>query len=158
MANYQNEPVSFAPISNVTATPGTNDPEVGARTTRGDEDYVYCFNAGNSDIPPTYGCILSAVTGYSVTISSITGVDQLVGVVKHKTLTTATYGWVMVRGFSLIEMEADNSAAAGVSLALAADGEFAHKSASTQYPGNACGKAMAAIASAASGMAFIGVF
>jgi hypothetical protein len=158
MTVYNASPVRFAGVSQVTATRGSNDPEVGTRTCEGDEEYIFVYNAGNSDIPPTYGATVSAVTGYSVTISSITSVDWLIGVCKHTTLTTGTYGWLMTRGFAAVEMEADNSAAAGQILALAADGEFALKSNSTGYPTPACGKTTEAIASGASGVAFISCF
>lgn len=158
MTHYANRPVLFAGKSMVTATLGTNDPEPGYRMTVGDEDYVFVYNAGNSQIPPSYGAVVSAVSGYSVTISSTTSVDFLVGVCVHATLTTATYGWLCTRGFVQVEMEADNSAAAGQLLALAADGEFALKSNSTGYPTPAVGKTMEAIASAGSGTAFINVF
>jgi hypothetical protein len=157
MTNYANNQVNFQAVSNVTATLGANDPEPGYRTTVGDEDYVFVYNAGNSQIPPTYGAVMSAVSGYSVTISSTTSVDFLVGVCKHATLTTGTYGWLVTKGFVQVEMEADNSAAAGQILALAADGEFALKSNSTGYPTPAVGKAMEAIASAGSGTAYISV-
>lgn len=158
MTHYANRPVSFAGVSMVTASLGANDPEPGYRLTQGDEDYVFVYNAGNSEIPPSYGAVLSAVTGYSVTISSTTSVDFLVGVCKHSTLTTGTYGWLVTRGFAPVEMEADNSAAAGQILALATDGEFALKSNSTGYPTPAVGKTMEAIASGASGSAYISVY
>ncbi len=146
--------ILFEGISNVTAT---NSVEVGTERKVGDETYRYVYNAGGEQIAPSYGVILSAVTGYSVTISSVTSVDFLVGVVKHATLTTATYGWVLTQGFCDIEMEADNSAAAGDLLVLAADGEFANKTISTGYPAPVQAKAMEAIASGASGSAFINV-
>ncbi len=158
MTHYANRPVLFAGKSMVTATLGANDPEPGYRMTDGDEDYVFVYNAGNSQINPSYGAVMSAVSGYSVTLSSTTSVDFLVGVVKNATLTTATYGWLVTRGFVEVEMEADNSAAAGQLLALAADGEFALKSNSTGYPTPAVGKTMEAIASGASGTAFINVY
>jgi len=151
---YYKQQVFNEGVSAVTATPSV---QVGAERRVGDEHYRYVYNAGNSQIPPSYGCILSAVTGYSVTVSSVTSVDMLVGVVKHSTLTTGTYGWMMTRGFAAVEMEANNSAAAGQLLALAADGEFALKSNSTGYPTPALGKTMEAIASGASGSAFISV-
>lgn len=154
MAGPYDQHVEFESVSAVTATPSV---EVGRERRVGDEHYRYVYNAGNSQIPPSYGCILSGVTGYSVSISSTTSVDFLVGVVKHATLTTGTYGWVMTQGFSAVEMEADNSAAAGQILALAADGEFALKSNSTGYPTPAVGKTMEAIASGASGQAYISV-
>ena len=158
MTHYANRPVLFGGKSMVTASLGANDPEPGYRMTDGDEDYVFVYNAGNSQISPSYGAVLSGVSGYSVTVSSTTSVDLLVGVCKHATLTTGTYGWLVTRGFTQVEMEADNSAAAGQLLALAADGEFALKSNSTGYPTPAVGKAMEAMASAASGTAFINVY
>jgi len=142
----------------VSAVTATNSVEVGTERRVGDECYVYAYNAGNSQIPPSYGAVCSAVSGYSVTLSSITSVDFLMGVVKHSTFTTGTYGWLMTRGFCQVEMEADNSAAAGQILALAADGEFALKSNSTGYPTPAVGKTMGAIASGASGTAYIRVW
>jgi hypothetical protein len=157
MTNYANNQVNFQAVSNVTASLGANDPEPGYRVTVGDEDYVFVYNAGNSQINPTYGAVMSAVSGYSVTVSSTTSVDFLVGVCKHATLTTGTYGWLVTKGFVQVEMEADNSAAAGEILALAADGEFALKSNSTGYPTPAVGKTMEAIASAGSGTAYISV-
>jgi hypothetical protein len=154
MSVYGISPVLFETVSHVTAT---NSVEVGTLRREGDEIYRYVYNAGNSQISPGYGCTLSAVTGYSVTVSSITSVDAFVGLVKHATLTTGTYGWTLVHGFGQVQMEADNSAAAGQLLTVAADGEFAMKSNSTGYPAPVVGKAMAAIASGASGTAFFNV-
>lgn len=158
MSVYSITPVRFGGISMVTATLGANDPEVGTTCREGDEEYRFVYNAGGSDIKPSYGCVLSGVSGYSVTLSSTTSVDLLAGVVKHATIPAAYYGWVLTKGFCQVEMEADNSAAAGQLLALAADGEFALKSNSTGYPTPACGKTMEAIASGASGTAYISVF
>ncbi len=144
------------PVSSVTTTLGTNDPELGAEIRVGPNDYRFMYNASNSDCAPTYGVILSAAaSSYSITNTSTTGVHQLQGVVKHSTLSTGQYGWVLTRGWTQVEMEADNSAAVGQILALAADGEFALKSASTQYPANAVGHVTEAIASAGSGQAYI---
>jgi len=155
MAVYDVGPIFTESVSNVTAT---NSVEVGTRRREGDEEYVYVYNDGNSEIPPSYGAVISAVSGYSVTISSITSVDFLAGVCKHATLTTGTYGWLVTKGFVQVEMEANNSCTAGQILALAADGEFALKSNSTGYPTPAVGKSMEAIASAGSGTAFISVY
>ena len=158
MTVYNAGPVVFAGVSSVTNSLGANDPEVGQCYREGDEEYVWVYNAGNSQIQPSYGAVMSAVSGYSVTLSSTSGVDFLVGVCKHATIATGYYGWLMKKGFADVEMEADNSCAAGGLLALAADGEFALKSNSTGYPTPAVGKAMAAIASGASGAAYISVY
>lgn len=158
MTFYNADPVRFGVgISGTTTSLGANDPEVGTTTRVGDEEYVFVYNAGNSQINPTYGAVLSAVTGYSVTVSSTTSVDFLAGVCKNSTIATGEYGWLMTKGFSVIEMEADNSCAAGQLIALAEDGEFALKSNSTGYPTPAVGKAMEAIASGGSGSAYISV-
>jgi hypothetical protein len=158
MTFYSVDPVRFGVgISGTTTSLGANDPEVGTRCAVGDEEYLFVYNDGNSEIPPTYGAVMSAVTGYSVTVSSTTSVDFLAGVCKNATLATGAYGWLMTKGFTQIEMEADNSCAAGEILALAADGEFALKSNSTGYPTPAVGKAMEAIASGGSGAAYISV-
>lgn len=158
MTHYANRPVLFAGKSMVTASLGTNDPEPGYRMTDGDEDYVFVYNAGSEQIQPSYGAVMTAVSGYSVTLSSTTSVDFLIGVCKHATITTGAYGWLLTRGFVEVEMEADNSAAAGELLALAEAGEFALKSNSTGYPTPAVGKTMEAIASAGSGTAWINVY
>lgn len=158
MAFYGNGAVVMYGKSHVTATLSANHPEVGAVMRDGDEEYVWVYNAGSSAIAPSYGATVSAVTGYSVTISSTTSVDILVGVCKNASIGVGEYGWLLRYGFCAVEMEADNSAAAGQLLALAADGEFALKSNSTGYPTPAVGKTMEAIASAASGQAFIRCF
>ena len=152
------DPIRFGSVSQVTATLGANDPEVGTRVREGDEEYLFVYNTGSSTAAVSYGVVCSAVTGYSVTVSSTTSVDLLVGVVKHADIPTGSYGWVVTKGFAAVEMEADNSAAAGQLLALAEDGAFALKSNSTGYPTPAVGKTMEAIASAGSGSAYISVF
>jgi hypothetical protein len=148
---------NFAGVSMVTATPGVNDPEVGTRLRYGDEDYVFVYNAGNSQISTGYGAILSAVTGYSVTVSSTTSVDLCVGVVKHATLTTGTYGWLLTKGFGKVVAQADASFAAGALPILAADGTVTNRTISTGFVGNILGKTMGAIASAGSGDCYISV-
>jgi len=148
---------NFAGVSMVTKTLGVNDPEVGTRLRYGDEDYVFVYNAGNSQISPGYGAILSAVTGYSVTVSSTTSVDLCVGVVKHATLTTETYGWLLTKGFGKVVDQVGNGIAAGNLVILAADGTVVAKTISTGFVGPVLGKTMGAIASASSGDCFISV-
>jgi hypothetical protein len=149
---------NFAGVSQVTSSLGPNDPEVGTRLRSGDEEYLFVYNAGNSQISPGYAAVVSAVSGYSVTVSSTTSVDYPVGVVKHATLTTGTYGWLLTKGFGQVTMRADNSCAVGGLLVLGDDGTVAQKSISTGYPAAAFGKAMAAIGSGVSGTAFLNIF
>lgn len=141
--------------SMVTTSLGANDPEVGYRKCFGDEEYVFVYNTGtDAQISPGQGAVLSGVTGYSVTVSSTSSSDILIGVCKNATITTGAYGWLVTRGFSSVEMGADYSAAAGSLLELGDDGVFDIKS-NTTANANFVGKAMEAIASGASGSAYI---
>lgn len=157
MAGLVNDvgPIGFESVSNVTAT---NSVRVGTVIARGDERYVYVYNTGNSQINPGNGAVMSLVTGYSVTVSSTTSADFLVGVCKHATLTTGTYGWLVTRGFTSIEMGGTSgTVAAGGLVELGDDGEF-YPVSNTTANGPVVGKAMEAIVSSASGQAFISVF
>jgi hypothetical protein len=82
-------------------------------------------------------------------------VDVVAGICKHVAIPTGSYGYLLTKGFAKIKMQADNSAAAGQIIAIAADGEVALKSNSTGYPSPAIGKVLTALASGASGMAYI---
>jgi hypothetical protein len=145
----------FDSVSAVTATRGANDPRVGDRCQTADEEYLYVYNTGSSTASIGHCVTVSAVTGYSVTVSTLTSTDFIVGVVKHANIPTGSYGWVVTRGFTSVEMGADNSAAAGNLLGVGVDGTFALQSSATGYTAPAVGKAMEAIASGASGQAFI---
>lgn len=158
MSVYSVAPINFGGISMVTATRGDNDPEVGTTRRVGDEEYIFVYNTGSSTVGVGYAATVSAVTGYSVTVSTTTSVDFAVGVCKHVAIPTGSYGWLVTKGFTKVVMEADNSAAAGQLLAIAADGEFALKSNSTGYPTRAVGKTAEAIASGGSGMAYITLY
>ena len=67
-----NNEIYFESVSAVTATPSV---EVGRRRIEGDEAYVYVYNTGSSTAGVNKGCVLSAVSGYSVTVSSVTMTD-----------------------------------------------------------------------------------
>lgn len=152
MAGPYEQQIFFEGVSNVTAT---NSVEVGAERKVGDELYRYVYNAGNSQINPGNGAVLSAVTGYSVTVSSTTSADFLVGVCKHSTLTTGTYGWLCTKGFTSVEMGGTSgTVAAGGLIELGDDGEF-YPVSNTTANGPVVGKAMEEIVSSASGQAFI---
>lgn len=149
---------NFAGKSMVTLTPGPNDPEVGTRMRDGDEEYIFVYNNGGETITKGDLCTVSAVSGYSVTLSTTTGVDIAVGLCKHATMATATYGWLLTKGFSQINMHADNSVAAGGVLVCGDLGKFFNKTIATGFPSPVIAKAMAAIASGASGTAFLNIY
>jgi hypothetical protein len=61
----------------------------------------------------------------------------------------------LTKGFGSIEAEASASFAAGALAILAADGTVTNKTISTGFVGPVCAKTMEAIASGASGQAYI---
>lgn len=150
-------PIRFVSPSFTTNSLGPNDPRVGDIAQVGNDKYRFVYNTGSSTANVGDGVILSGVSGYSVTVSSTTSVDLLVGVVKHAAIATGYYGYVVTNGFSQVNMGANLSAAAGALLILAADGKFTAKTISTGYVGQGNVKAMEAIASGASGTAYISV-
>jgi len=124
-------PVLFESVSNVTST---NSVELGSRRRDADGyEYIYCYNAGNSQLSPGFGCIVvSGTSGYSVTITSVAGgAHDFVGVVKHATVATAKYGWILYKGFSKLEAPADSTVTGANYLVLKADGTFGTLSATT---------------------------
>jgi hypothetical protein len=149
-------PLFFGSVSAVTATRGSHDPEVGTVRREGDEDYIYVYNTGNSQITVGKGAVCSAVTGYSVTVSSLTHTDFPIGVCKHATLTTGTYGWLLTKGFS--GFSSINAAAAGEGLTLGVDGAWEAKLLSTAYSQvvapTVYGKVMVAATSGSTGDAY----
>lgn len=151
-------PIRFVGPTFTTNSLGPNDPKVGDVARIGDENYVFVYNAGNSNIAAGDGVIVSGVSGYSVTVSSTTSVDLLVGVRVGSTLSTGYYGYICTRGFAQVNMGANLSAAAGGLLVLAADGKFTNKTISTGWVSPAQVKAMDAIASGASGTAYISIW
>ena len=159
MANYANEPLRFGSVSMVTLTLGTNDPELGARTTDSSGEYIFVYNAGNSIIDKGMAAVLSGVSGYSVTVSATTSNDFVVGVCKHGSLATAAYGWLLTRGFVEVEMDGTSGTVSKGGLIEISDaGVWSPVSNTTGNKAPAQGKMMEAVVSGASGTAYISVF
>jgi len=152
---YYGSLVNMESVSAVAATPSV---DLGTVREEGDEKYIYVYNAGNSQASVGHGVICSATTNYSVTVSSTTMLDVPVGVVKHATLTTGAYGWVLVRGFGPCATPANSGVAAGQLLCLGGDGKWAVKSISTDAPAPVVGKCMEATGSAGVGHAYFRIF
>lgn len=159
MAFYGVAPIAFGPVTAVTATPGANDAQLGTVRQEGANTYIRVYNDCNSTIPTALGCVLqSGATGYSVTVSSVTSADLLVGVAVN-TISTGYYGWVLARGITSIKMGATSgTVAAGDLVHLADNGLFVPVSNATGSKDNVAGKALEAIVSSATGSAFISVF
>ena len=150
-------PIRFDSVSMVTATLGAGDPQVGDKCTTGGRDYIFVYNDGGEDIDPGLGATLqSGATGMSVTVSTVTSDDIVIGVCRHATLTTATYGWLVTRGITNLEMNATSgTVAAGDLLEIGANGDFQKVSNTTGNLAPAIGQALEAIVSSASGSCYV---
>ena len=93
MGLYGNPPVYFDALSAVTATAPADLVLGMKRVDTNGYKWVYAYNAGNSQINPTYGAIVvTGTTGYSVTLTSVADTTQnFAGVVVNATLTTAKF-------------------------------------------------------------------
>ncbi len=155
MTVYNAGPIFTESVSNVTAT---NSVEVGTIRRDGDEEYVYVYNAGSSTVNPGYACVLSGVSGYSVTVSSITAVDFAIGHCKHAAIPTGSYGWLLTRGFAQVQMGGSDSMAAGQILRLGLDGTYVLASNATGNMSPIIAKAMGAAASGGTATAYIKIW
>jgi hypothetical protein len=157
---YSDSPVRFLGVSATTATRGKNDPNLGDECQEGSTKYLFIYNDGNSSMPVGYGVILqSGVSGYSCTLSSVTG-DRIIGVVKNAAIATSCYGWVVTKGFTSVQMmtASGTASAAQTPLQIAANGLFAPASNVTGNIGGQVGWSLAVIASTTSGPAYISVY
>lgn len=144
------DPIRFDSVSMVTATPGANDPAVGTRLSYEGNEYVFVYNTGGADINPGYAAIISGATSaLSVTVSSVASHNVGVGIVKHATLTTGTYGYLLTRG--LCNFEASTTVAAGDGVVVGVGGLFDIASGSTL---SVVGAAQATVATGASGLGY----
>jgi hypothetical protein len=116
-------PAEAESISNVTLTNSVTPGEV--RFFKG-EEYIYVANA-NANTGIGQGCfaVLSANSGFSVTVSSITQYDFPIGFVKHQTIPSGGFGWLLTRGFTPVSLGTNASATTSDLLYPAAAGNCA---------------------------------
>lgn len=119
--SYHSLPAEAESVSNVTLTPSV---DLGTVRVVNGEEYVYVYNDSNTSLPVGYGAVMSGNTGMSVTVSSATYFNACIGVVKHATMASLTYGWLLTRGFSNIKMHASSSGLVGGPVALTVAGVF----------------------------------
>jgi hypothetical protein len=155
-------PIQFGTKSLVTTSLGKNDPELGALHHDADgRTYQFVYNDGGASVPVGCGVVPAAgATGaYSVTVTAATSADLVVGVCRHATLTTAAYGWVVVRGVTSVQMGATSgTVTTGGLIEVAANGYFVPVSNTTGNKAPAVGKALNTIASSGTGDAYVRCF
>lgn len=125
-------PIAEESVSQTTQTPSI---QLGTRREYAGESYVYCYNAGGGAISATVGVKpVTGASGYSIAATSLTDVfNPLIGVVKHASMITGDYGWVMTRGFVNVQLVSAVCAAGAsyLQLALGANGKFIEASGTT---------------------------
>jgi len=152
-------PVKFYGVSHVTASLTSRHAQLGMETF--DEDgnkYVWMYNDCNSTLPPGYGVVLQSgvSTAFSMTLSSVTSADIVAGVVKHASIPTNNYGFVLTKGIGVAE--ALLTIATNVPIEITANGLWAHVSNTTGNLAPACGKSLEEIVTGASGSAYFSVY
>jgi len=161
MPNNGYQQVFSESVSAVTATASV---EVGSRRREALNEYVYVYNMSTSTIDVGLGAVYSTSSGYSVTVSSITG-DACAGVVKNAQIGPEEYGWLCTKGPCSCEVGGDDvggrTAATGDILALMSVGEFYPIVAGSAGTGTtwsafqACAVCVETIATGASGTAML---
>lgn len=151
--NYFAQPMYSEAVSAVTATPSV---QLGAVRLEAGEEYVYVYNAGNSQISIGKGAIMSAVSGYSVTVSSVSGFGAFIGFCKHVTMTTGTYGWLLTKGFVGVTAQGSSALVAGDVVVPGLDGSVTPQTGA--LTGLAAGLVVGATASAGAGTLFVKCF
>jgi hypothetical protein len=122
-------PVCDESVSQVTATPSQR---LGDRRYHAGEEYVYCYNAGSGQASVNLGVkFATGASGYSIAATSVTDVfNPCVGVVKHSTMASGDYGWVMSKGFVNVKVVSASTADYKM-IALGAAGTFIEASGTT---------------------------
>jgi hypothetical protein len=111
-----------APVSFVTSDSAALAHELGARVIYKGEEYVLVHNTqANTAIAVGELCVVSALSGYSLTNATTLAHDlPLVGV-KHAAIPSAGYGWGLVRGI-MESLKIENTAATGTLLGVGSGG------------------------------------
>ena len=158
MTFFSNSPVTFRGPSYVTATRNTSkDPDVGYVAIADNVEYIFAYNGGNSEIYPGYSVVpQSGMTAMTVTLSSVTNSGKTIGTVKHATIPTASYGWLVRRGVTPVEMNpTSGSVASNGDIGIGVNGVATPVTISTGIFSKPFGQALAAIVSSASGSAYV---
>ena len=156
MGFYGADPIHFESVSAVTAT---NSVELGTLRMHDGEwyEYVYAIGCVSMGVGATY----SGTSGNSVVATGIVSGEYCAGFVKHESITTGKYGWLMKKGVIDVDNGIASSAPAdGDVVYLSTDGKFIAGSgkmatAATDFiGGHVIGKVLSAGASGGTGASF----
>jgi len=152
--NYQGLPVEVESVSNVTLS---NSVDLGTVRIYNGAEYVYVYNAGVQSISTNMLAVMSANTGFSVTVSAVASYDIPVGVAANTNIGTAYYGWLMTKGFcSVINGQASTALAQGAVINATSSGKVIEATGALSAP--AFGIVIQATGSAGVAYAYIRTF
>ncbi len=130
--------------------------KLGDRLLVNGEEYVFVHNATgtNSTITQGAACTVSAVSGYSVTRSTVSGADIVIGFAKHADIPAAGYAYLMTRGF--VSPTNVSAISAGVPIQVGVEGVVMTYATCTSFDGGILGKmVVSSVSSTGGGLAFV---
>lgn len=86
-------PIRFESVSNVTATPSV---QLGAVIFADGEHYEYVYAV--KELPVGYGAVYSGTSGHSCVATGAVSGEHCAGWVKHATISSGSYGWLLKKG------------------------------------------------------------
>lgn len=92
-------PIAFQDVSSVVATATA---ELGARRFSGGNEYMYCYNGTGSAVTQGALMIMSGLSGYTLTRSSVESASLPLVCVRNTSVADASYFWGMVRGVASV--------------------------------------------------------
>lgn len=147
---YDGDPILRKGISFVTANSvAEHRPEVGTRVIYKGEEYVFVHNAmASTELAQGEFAVMSSLSGYSLTKSSVQAADMPIGSVKHVTFPSGGYGWLLVRGINEVA-KVESTLATGQLATIGDDGQLATYNAGTFPTGPLVAKVLSSGSSAA---------
>lgn len=120
MGFYGADPVLFESVSATTATPSV---ELGSLRMHSGELYEYVY--ATKTISMGVGCVYSGTSGHSVVATGVVSGEHCAGFVKHESLVSGYYGWILKKGVVDAYNAMTSSAPAdGDVVCLGTDGKF----------------------------------
>lgn len=153
MAFYGLDPVCFESVSNVTAT---NTVELGTIRFHDGEYYKYVHAA--KTVSMGIGGVYTGTSGKTIVATGAVSGEHCAGVVKHESIPSGQYGWLMVHGVvNMWNAKAGSVPVANEPAFLGTDGGFANERVTVTNAvmhGHVIGKVLSAGASGDTGASY----
>lgn len=128
--------------------------KLGDRLVVDGEEYVFVHNAMSSAATQGVALTISAVSGYSLTRSTLAGADIVIGFNKHQEIPAGGYAWAMTRG--LVAPNNVSAICAGVLIAVGLNGVVQTYATATSFDPGILGKmVVSSVSSTGGGLAYV---